>query len=150
MTPVRMVIAVVLLGYAALASGADEASCLAQYQAEVTRIGRDAQRVAAENPPGSDREAQRRLMAPVQEALKAAADRARVCQEGIRRATRAPDGSAAELRARECIESGNRQLTELTRSTAGRTHLTREEQAALRDDMSRITEARTYCMRRAR
>ena len=150
MTLGRTVTVVVLLGYAALASGADEASCLAEYQAEVVRIGREAQRVAAENPPGRDREAQQRLMAPVHEALKAASDRVRECQEGSRRATPAPGSSAADLRARECIESGNQRLTELTRSNAGRAHLSREEQTLLRDEMMRINEARIDCLRRAR
>jgi hypothetical protein len=137
---------IVLLGFASLSSADENPRCIEVYDVEVARIVHDAGRDAAANPPGPDIEVQQQFMMPVEQALKAAADRARLCEEK----SRAETSAAANLREKECIDKADQQITTLLQRNAGRSNLSRSEQRVLRDEENRIGEARADCLREAR
>lgn len=137
---------IVLIGFAWHASAADNPRCLAEYEAEEARIMRDLDRAVAANPPGRDVKAQRQLMLPVHDALKAAAERAEQCN----RSSRPPLSADANIRLMQCADKANQQLEGLRRSYANRTNLSRNEQMALREEENRIAEERMNCMQKAR
>jgi hypothetical protein len=141
---------IILLGFASLSSAADNSDCLAEYNAEVARITRDAERAAATNPPGRDIKAQQQLLIPVYDALKAAAERASQCEDKSRGETSSPISAAANLLAKQCIDKADQQITELRQRNAGLTNLSRGEQMALRNEENRIEEERMDCLRQAR
>lgn len=139
----------VLLGWATLSWAAENPRCIEEYQAEVEGIQRDAMRDAVANPPGRDIQAQQQFMIPVERALKAAAERARQCEEESRGKTRGAISAAANQRAQHCIVRAEQEITALRRRYAGRADLSRDEQKALREEENRIGDARQECLRKA-
>lgn len=140
---------VLLFGFASLSAAADNPGCIAEYEAEVRRIVSNAGRDAAANPPGPDIKAQQQFMIPIHQALKAAAERARLCEEKSRGEIPKEISAAANLRAKQCINKADQQIAELRQRNAGRTNLSRGEQMALRDEENRIDEERAGCLRQA-
>lgn len=140
---------IVLLGFAPISFAADNPVCLEEYKSEIARIGLDAERKARANPPGRDLKAQQQFMIPVNAAMQAAVERVRQCEEKARGAAPAPSATA-NLRAKQCIDQADRQITELRQRNAGRNNLSRGEQMALRDEENRIDESRSDCLRQAR
>lgn len=137
---------IIIAGFAWHASAADNPKCIAEYKAEVARITRDAERAATANPPGRDVKAQQQLMLPVQDALKAAAERAEQCNRSIR-PSQSPD---ANVRLMQCADNASQQIEELHRGYANRTNLSHNEQMVLRTEENRIYEERMNCMQNAR
>jgi hypothetical protein len=139
----------VLLGLATPSGAAEDPRCIEEYQAEVERIQRDAMRAAAANPPGRDIRAQQEFMIPVERALRAAAERARQCEEESRGRTPEAVSKGANQRAQHCIVRAEQEITALQRRYAGRADLSREEQRVLRQEEERIGDARLECLRKA-
>lgn len=134
---------------APLARAAEDPACIEAYKEETRRIGLKAKRDAKANPPGKDLEAQQRFMAPVHAALKAAAEKAEQCEKNSRAARPGPTAEA-NRRAKACVDRSQAQATELQRRYAGRTDLSRAEQAARREAENRMVEDRMACLREAR
>jgi|GEM_PF-2549211 len=132
------------------AAAADDPRCLAEYRAEEARLQREAARAAAASPPGRDLQAQQRLMQPVHDGLKAAAERAEQCN---RRSRPAPSPDAA-LRQAQCAEQADRQMAALRQRLAGAAgpgvSPSREAQAAQRAEETRIADERMRCLQQAR
>jgi hypothetical protein len=82
--------ALLALLLAPAARAADNPRCIEAYKVEIARIGRDAEAAAKANPPPQDREGQRQYMIPIEKALNAAAEKARLCEEAGRGAAKGP------------------------------------------------------------
>jgi hypothetical protein len=140
---------IILAGFASLSFAAEDPRCIAEFKAEEARIVREAGQADAVNPPGRDPEAQQQFMIPIHDALKAAAERAKKCQEDSRRAFYRENSAAIDLRIKQCADKADRQISELRQRSAGRAGLSFSEQTALRSEENRISEERMECMRRA-
>ena len=157
-------VVIVLSGFASSSFAADNPACIEAYKTEIARIGRDAERAAAANPPGrdvqaqqlrqavaghgGDVQAQQQFMIPIHEAMKAAADRAEQCEKKSRVAKPAPAAANVAQRERECMETAENKLTAL-HQRYGRSP-SAAEQAAMRGEEGRIGDARMACLRLAR
>ena len=141
-------VVIVLSGFASSSFAADNPACIEAYKTEIARIGRDAERAAAANPPGRDVQAQQQFMIPIHEAMKAAADRAEQCEKKSRVAKPAPAAANVAQRERECMETAENKLTAL-HQRYGRSP-SAAEQAAMRGEEGRIGDARMACLRLAR
>jgi len=131
-------------------AAAAESRCAAAFKAESDRIGREAERKAAANPPGKNLESQRQFMEPIHAALKAAADRAQECEERERRAAGPSAPAAIARRDMDCNIRAEQEAEYLKRQREGRKNPTQAEQAALRDAENRIADNRRACMSQGR
>ena len=129
---------------------AAESRCVAEFKTETDRISREAERKAAANPPGRDQESQRQFMIPIHAALKAAADRAKECEDRERRAAGPSAPAAVARREMDCNIRAEQEMDYLKRQRDSRKNPTAAEQATLRDAESRIAENRRACMSQGR
>ena len=136
-----------LLALAPCIHAAENPRCLEEYKTEVARIGREAEMAAKANPPPKDIEGQRQYMVPIERALRAAAEKADQCERAGR--DRSKDaGSINAIRAQQCADDVDRQLTTLQRRYNG--NMPSQEREALRAQEKKLENARADCMRQAR
>lgn len=131
-------------GCAALSWAAASADdrCLADYEAESTRI----QREFTARPPAREPAAQQQWSRELHDALEGAARRARQCQEDSR-----PKPGSAEFqkevdRLKPCLARVDRRVAEFDRRYRGRT-LSSAEQVARHEEEARIIDERMQCQR---
>jgi hypothetical protein len=129
---------------------ADDSPCMRAYQAEVDRISREAEQAARVNPPGRDLYAQQQFMIPIHDALKAAAERADICEKGLPGRSSNAAVVTANIRAEQCMDYADRSLVTLRQRNAARPPQTPAERAAAREAENRIGDERAACLRQAR
>lgn len=127
---------------------AENPRCLAEYEAESTRIQREA--MARAPAPGSDQETQRQFMQGVHTQLKAASTRARACEEASRPQPGSPAAQAAMARERQCTDTASRELDQIRQRLPAQGQPSFEQQRAYREAETRILDARADCLLRAR
>jgi hypothetical protein len=131
----------------AAAARAENPRCLAEFEAESARIQHEA--MARAPAPGSDARTQQQFMRPIHDALKAAEERARACEEASRPQPGSPAARAAMAREQQCTDSANREIDQI-RQRLPKDNPSFEQQRAYREAETRILDARMDCIRRAR
>lgn len=147
------------------ATAAESSRCMDAYTAEVRRIGIEAEMKAKANPVGRDIEAQQRFMQPVHDAMLAAANRARDCEEAEKRArgtgpaTTTPGSGAQGASTANAEQTGeyascmarvDQRLDQLRRRTDANPNPDPAEQKARREARQRVVDERAACLRMAR
>jgi hypothetical protein len=147
------------------APAAESSRCMDAYTAEVTRIGVEAEMKAKANPVGRDIEAQQRFMQPVHDAMLAAANRARDCEEAEKRARGTGPAPAAPRKAAPaapaanaeqtgeyagCMARVDQRLDQLRRRTDANPNPDPTEQKVRREARQRVVDERAACLRMAR
>lgn len=127
---------------ASLAAAQSTEDCASQYQAERTRIERDAMHQV---PPKGDLGAQQRWSKQLHEQLEAAARRGDDCRRGAERR----GNPLAASKEQACADSARLQSEALQKRYGSRT-LNSAEQSAYRAEETAMLDARQACMLKAR
>lgn len=136
-----------LLALVPCANAAENPRCLEDYKTEIARIGREAEMAAKANPPPKDLEGQRQYMIPIERAMRAAAEKADQCERAGRDRSK-DEGAIKVIRAQQCADDIDRQLTMLRRRYNG--NMPGQEREALRAQEKKLEDARADCMRQVR
>jgi hypothetical protein len=138
---------VLLLSLTCGAAAAADARCTAQLRADQARIERE---LAATAPRKGDLHAEQQFSARMHALLEAAADKHDACERAARPVPTPADKAAQQARAGECDATARRRLEELDQRMRGRPNPPMAEQAAAREEQTRIVDERMRCMRAVR
>jgi len=128
---------------AVTASAAD--LCLETFKAEQARVERE----FTARPPGPSREAQVQWSRELHAAMEAVAKRARQCEEASRPKPGSPEFQRDLDVLRQCLAGIDQKLVDLDKRYQGRS-LAKAEQAARREEESRLIDERMECQRAVR